>query len=143
MAYTTNKAVLPQGVKTNVITLTNQKTDLTNSSSVVVAIPDTLMVNGARITKITAIPRGAVTSDTQIQCYRRYPQDSAKVNNYYLTDMVMLPSYTVSSITAPSKASFAYTPDNPMIVAPNEEISFAIGSSVAVGINVIVEFETY
>ena len=144
MATPANNAILPQQVQTTCVILTAQKLDYTNNSSVVVALSDAETVNGALINKITLINRAAVATPVQVQMYRRYPKNVNKVNQYYLCDMAMMPANPASDQTqAFVKGAFTMTPENPMIVGPEEEISLALGTPIPSGIVAIIEWVKY
>jgi hypothetical protein len=127
MAVTANSIITPQTPQSNAVVCTMANTTYgtapTNTQKVATAGP-----NGARLTKLRAIPQATVTA-TQLQEYRSRDEGTTK----RFSNSVLMPAYTMAATTAAPASDFGYSDDNPKILAPNEEIYVAIGVAGTIG----------
>ena len=78
--------------------------------------------NGARLTRLKAIPQATVTA-TQLQGFRSLDAGVTK----RFTDSALMAAYTMAQTTAAPVTDFGYSDDNPMILAANEQLHVAVG----------------
>jgi hypothetical protein len=137
MAVTANSIITPQTPKSNVVNLTTANstysTSPTNTQLLVTAGP-----NGARLTKLQAIPCATVGTANQIQMFR--DAGTAGVSKYF-ADSALMATYTLAQTTEAPTTDFGYSDDNPLILQPNERLYMAEGQSVSV--NAIAEWADY
>jgi hypothetical protein len=121
MAGTANSIITPQTPKSNTVVCTSANTTYgpapTNTQKLVTAGP-----NGARLTKLRAIPQATVTA-TQLQEFRSLDAGTTK----RFTNGALLAAYAMAQTTAPPVADFGYSDDSPKILSANEEIHVGIG----------------
>lgn len=137
MAVAANSIVTPQTPKSNLASLTTANTNytpagVTNSILLVTAGP-----NGARLTRLQAIPAATVAAANQIQMFRSLDSGA----NKYFADSALMATYTMAQTTEAPSTDFGYSDSNPLILSPNERIYMAEGQTVAV--NVIAEWADY
>lgn len=123
MPVTANSIVTPQipRAATAEVTLANASYDAPSNTAVLaVAGP-----NGARLTRITAIPRESV-ADTQLQLYR--DGDGSGTNRRFFRSARMA-AYAMAVGTEAPVTDFGYSDDNPMILAPGEKVYAATAIS--------------
>lgn len=127
MAVTANSIITPQTVKSNTVVCTTANTTYgatpANTQKVVTAGP-----NGARLTKLRAIPQANVTA-TQLQEFRSLDTGTTK----RFSNSALMAAYTMAATTAAPVTDFGYSDDNPKILAPNEELYVAIGVTGTIG----------
>lgn len=136
MAVTANSIVTPQAPKSNVVNLTTANSSYgtapTNTQLLVTAGP-----NGARLTKLQAIPCATVGTANQIQMFRSLDGGTTK----FFADSALMATYTMAQTTEAPTTDFGYSDDSPILLQPNERIYVAEGQSVSV--NVIAEWADY
>jgi hypothetical protein len=136
MAVTANSIITPQAPKSNVVNLTTANsaygTSPTNTQLLVTA-----GANGARLTKLQAIPCATVGTANQVQMFRSVDGGTTK----FFADSALMATYTMAQTTEAPTTDFGYTDDNPLILQPNERIYMAEGQSVS--INAIAEWADY
>lgn len=123
MPVTANSIVTPQTPRaaTAEVATANTSYDVpVNTVVLAVAGP-----NGARLTRITAIPRETV-ADTQLQLYR--DGDGGGANRRFFRSARM-PAYVMAVSTEAPTTDFGYSDDNPLILAPGEKIYAAAAIS--------------
>lgn len=97
----------------------------TSSPTNLVALGEAAGVNGALVTKITAMPRGTVTAS----CLLLYTSKDGGTT-YSLRDSELMPAHTMATTTAIPKTKFGnISNENPMRLEPGERIY--VGSQVA------------
>jgi hypothetical protein len=138
MAVTPNAIVTPQTLKSGTavpITANTTMTDSPTNSLVLV----TAGSNGARVTKISAIPRMTVTA-CQLQLYR---DGDGTGTAKRLFDSALMAAYTMAATTEAPVNDFGYSDTNPITLAPGEKIYAAIGVGFAAGVCFQAEWADY
>ncbi|HEX3887353.1 MAG TPA: hypothetical protein VHW05_07625 [Phenylobacterium sp.] len=127
MAGTANSIITPQMPKSaHVATTTANSTySTTPTNSVLLA---TAGANGSRLTRLHAIPTATVTTANQLQVFRSLDAGTTK----YFADSQAMATYSLTQSTQAPKTDFGYSDDNPMILAPGEQLWVATGESQAV-----------
>jgi len=121
MAVTENSIITPQTPKSGSCAVTTANTTFTTSPSNTVLLV-TAGANGARLTRLEAVPLETVTANA-LQFYRSTDAGTTK----YLGGMVTGGSDTVSGTDGSTTVSFGYSEDNAMILRANERIYVATG----------------
>ncbi len=116
MAVTANSIITPQTPKANTAEVTTGNTNYDTPASLGTLI--TAGANGARVTRITAIPRESV-ADTQLQLYR---DGNGSGTNKRFFESAKMATYTLTSATEVPTTDFGYSDDNPLILAPGEVV---------------------
>ena len=135
MAVTAGSIITPQQPKSAVAALTTANSTYTTSPTNAVLLV-TAGANGARLTRLGAIPCETVTAN-QIQMFRSSDGGTTK----YLADSALMAAYTMAQTTEAPTTDFGYSDDNPLILGANERIYMAEGLTKAV--NVIAEWADY
>lgn len=125
MAVTPNSIVTPQTPKTGTCVCTTANSNLTDTPTNTQVL-FTAGANGARLTRVAAIPRATVTA-TQLQLFRS--SDGGTTKRFF--DSKLMAAYTMAQTTAATPTTFDYTDDNPLILAANEVVYAAIGVTPA------------
>lgn len=136
MAVTAGSIITPQTPKAAVAGLTAANTTFTTSPTNSVLLV-TAGANGARLTKLVAVPLEAIATANNIQAYRS--QDSGTTK--YLFNAALMAVITPGAAVANAQTDFGYSDDNPLILLANERIYMAEGQTEAV--NVIAEWADY
>lgn len=121
MAVTVNSIITPQTPKSGSCAVTTANTTFSTSPSNTVLLV-TAGANGARLTRLEAVPLETVTANA-LQFYRSTDAGATK----YLGGMVTGGSDTVSGTDGSTTVSFGYSEDNAMILQANERIYVATG----------------
>ena len=127
MAVTANSIITPQTPQSSFVACSTGNATYTTSPTNTVLIA-TAGPNGARLTKLKAIPLATVTA-TQLQEFRS--ADSGATKRF--SNSVLMPAYTMSQTTAAPVTDFGYSDDNPKILQANEQLYVAIGVTGAIG----------
>lgn len=135
MAVTANSIVTPQTPKSAAVGVTTANTTFTTSPTNT-ALLITAGANGARVTRINAIPLETVTANN-LQLYRSTDSGTTK----YLFNAATGGSDTVSGTDGPTVVDFGYSDDNPMILQANERVYVATGITKAY--NFAAEYADY
>lgn len=139
MAVAPNSIVTPQAPKSASINLPSGATNTTYTTSPTNSV---LLVtagsNGARLTKLQAIPTATVGTANQVQMFRDAGTAGA---SKFFADSVLMAIYTMAQNTEAPTTDFGYSDDNPLILQANERIYMAQGQSVSV--NVVAEWADY
>ena len=135
MAVSQNKIVSPQTPKSALVGVTTANTTFTTSPTNTVLLV-TAGANGARLTRLAAIPLETVTANN-LQAYRSLDAGTTK----YLAAAATGGSDTVSGTDGPAVVDFGFSDDNPMILQANETIYVATG--IAKAYNFIAEWADY
>lgn len=140
MAVTPNSIVTPQSVQANTVVCTAANSDYDDVPANAGSALITAGANGARVTRIVAIPRGTVTA-TQLQLYRDVDGTGT---TKHLFDSALMSAYTMAQTTAISaETDFGYSDANPLILAPGEKVYPAIGVALAAGVVFVAEWADY
>ncbi len=137
MTVTVNSAVLPQTPFSRVAVCTVAETAFHAPTNVVDLLTAADNPNGARITRLFAIPRAAIGTANNVQVYER------NGSTYTLVESVLLSVHTPGASVANAKADFGYTEDNPLYVRAGYGLAVAIGLAVANGVVVKAEGGLY
>jgi hypothetical protein len=136
MAVTPNSIVTPQTPQSAAVGLTTANTTFTtlptNTQLLVTA-----GVNGARVTRLWAVPLEQINTANNIQLYRSYDGGATK----YLADSKLMATITPGAAVASTPTDFGYSDLNPLILKANERLYVAEGQTEAV--NVIAEWADY
>lgn len=135
MAVTANSIITPQSPKSAMVGVTTANTTFTTSPSNT-ALLVTAGANGARVTKLQAIPLETVTANF-LQVYRSTDSGTTK----YLAACATGGSDTVSGTDGPTVVDFGLSEDNPMILQANERLYVATG--ITKGYNFVAEYADY
>lgn len=124
MAVTPNSIVTPQGpAATCSIYATAQATYPPTTTPTNSSLGFTAGANGARITRITALPHETTGGACVIQLFRDIGTSGA--SKYWFKAMASASSDTVSSTDGPTELDAGYSDDNPLILSANERIYWA------------------
>ena len=136
MAVTPNSIATPQTPKSASVGLTTANTTFTtaptNTALLVTAGP-----NGARVTRLWAVPLEQINAANNIQLYRSQDGGTTK----FLADSKLMGTINPGAAVANAPTDFGYSDDNPLILTANERIYMAEGQTEAV--NVIAEWADY
>lgn len=139
MPVTANSIITPQAPKSNTVNLpsgaTNATYTTTPTNTVLIV---TAGANGARLTRLSAIPCATVGTANQVQAFR----DAGTVGvSRFFFDSALMGVYTMAANAEAPTTDFGYSDDNPLILQPNERLYMAQGQSVS--INVVAEWSDY
>lgn len=136
MAVTPNSIVTPQAPKSQSAALSTSAntnyTAPTNTTKVMTAGS-----NGARLTRLAAIPCATVTA-TQIQLFRS--PDAGTTKRFVRS--ALMSAYTMAQTTLCAQTDFGFSDANPLILGPSEELYIAVGVG-SVQVNVEAEWADY
>lgn len=135
MAVSANSIVTPQTPKSAMIGVATANTTFTTSPTNT-ALLLTAGVNGARVTRIVAVPLETVTANF-LQVYRSTDSGTTK----YLAACATGGSDTVSGTDGPSVIDFGFSEDAPMILQANERLYVATGISKSY--NFVADYADY
>lgn len=138
MAVTPNSIVTPQtiNVSTGVVTTANTtySDSPTNTATIFTAGPD-----GARVTRMTCVPRATCTA-TLIDIFRDN-DGSGTVRR--LIQRRLQPAQTIDTTTVCPTTDFGYSEANPLILRANEKLYASMTVALVGGIVVNVEGSNY
>lgn len=138
MAVTPNSIITPQAPKSAVANLPSGATNSTYTTSPTnTVLVVTAGANGARLTKLQAIPCATVSTANQVQAFRSIDGGTTK----YFADSALMGTYTMAQNTEAPTTDFGYSDATPLILQPNERIYMAQGQSVSV--NIVAEWADY
>jgi hypothetical protein len=129
MAGTANSIITPQTPRSNNALVTTANTTYSTSPTNTVAF-FTAGANGARVTRISAIPQATVTA-AQLQLFRSRDNGTTKV----FFNSALQAAYTMATTTAVPVTDFGYSDDNPLILQPNEVVYVASSITQNVAFN--------
>ena len=124
MAVTANSIITPQAPKAGSALCTTANSTYTSSPTNTQVLA-TAGANGARVTRVTAIPLETV-SDTQLQLFR--DGDGTGTTKRFFKSAKMA-AYTMAQTTEAPVTEFGYSDDNPLILAAGEKLYAAIGAT--------------
>lgn len=130
MPTTPNSIITPQAIKSATAACTTANTTY-SSSPANTQVLITAGANGARVTRISAIPLENV-GDTQLQLFR--DGDGTGAAKRFFNSAKML-TYTMAQTTAATPTEFAYSDLSPLFLAPGEKIYAAIGQTKNITFN--------
>lgn len=137
MSVTQNKAVLPQTPFSRTAVATTAETAFHSPTNTVDLLLAADNVNGARITKLYAIPRASVGTACNVQLYKRVG------STYTLIDSKLMATVTPSGSVANDKTDFGLSLLAPMELEAGVGLAVAIGQSIANGVVVRCEGGLY
>jgi len=136
MAATANSIITPQQPQAQSSALSTSAntnyTAPTNTTKVCTA-----GANGARLTRLAAIPCATVTA-TQLQLFRS--PDGGTTKRFVRS--ALMAAYTMAQTTLCAQTDFGFSDSNPLILDANEELYMAVGVG-SVQINVECEWADY
>ncbi len=127
MAGTANSIITPQTPKSAVANVSAANSTYTTSPNNT-ALLVTAGANGARLTRLHAIPVATVTTANQLQVFRS--PDSGTTKRF--ADSAVMATYAMAQNTAAPKTDFGYSDDNPMILSAGEALYVAVGQAQSV-----------
>ena len=137
MAVTSNAIITPQTPFSRTAILTTAEVAFQAPTQVVDLILGADNVNGARVTKLIAIPRAAVATANNIQLYERTGA------TYTLIDSALMAVVTPAAAVANPKTDFGISDDNPLYVRSGYGLAAAMGQTIANGVIVKAEGGLY
>lgn len=137
MPGTPNSIITPQTLKTGTAVLATASTDIDDAPTASVLLM-TAGAAGARLTKITALPRATVTA-TMIQIY--LSKDAGVTQR--LIDTALMAAHTVSNTTEIPTTDFGYSDLAPMFLEAGDRLYAATSVALAGGIVVKAEWGDY
>ena len=138
MPVSPNSIVTPQTPKSATVVASVANTDYDDIPANAAGALITAGPNGARVTKIYAIPRATVTA-TQLQLYRSTDAGTTK----RLFESALMAAYTMAATTEAPTTDFGYSDDNPLILGAGEVVYPAIGVALAAGVVFVAEWADY
>ena len=138
MPVTPNSIVTPQTPKSATVVASVANTDYDDIPANAAGALITAGANGARVTKIYAIPRATVTA-TQLQLYRSTDAGTTK----RLFESALMAAYTMAATTEAPNTDFGYSDDSPLILGAGEVVYPAIGVALAAGVVFVAEWADY
>ena len=136
MAVTPNSIVTPQTPRSAMVGLTTGNTNFTTSPTQTQLLL-TAGANGARVTRVQAVPLEQINAANNIQLYRSTDSGTTK----YLCNAVLMVTLSPGAAVANTPTDFGYSEDNPLILQANERLYVAEGQTEAV--NVVAEYADY
>ena len=121
MPVTANSIITPQTPQTSNAACSAANTTYTTSPANTVLLI-TAGANGARVTRVGAIPLETLASAVQLQLFRS--RDAGATRLFF--DSAVAGAYTMADTTEVPTTDFGYSDDNPLILAPNERVYAAI-----------------
>lgn len=137
MTATPNSAVLPQTPFSRTAIATAAETSFHSPTNMVDLLLAADNTNGARVSRLFAIPRATIGTANNVQLYER------NGSTYTLIDSVLLATVTPGASVANAKADFGYSEDAPLYVRAGYGLAVAIGVAVANGVVVKAEGGLY
>lgn len=135
MPVTPNSIVTPQTPKSAVVNAGTANTNYASPSNTQLLV--TAGANGARLTKLQAIPVATQTTANQLQVFRSSDGGTTK----RFADSALMATYTMAQTTEAPTTDLGYSDDNPLILQAGETVYVAVGQSQSV--NFIAEWADY
>lgn len=133
MALTANSIMTPQSPFSRTAVVTTAEVGFNAPTNVIDLLLAADNVNGARLTKLVALPRGTIGSANNIQIYERTGA------TYTLIESALMAVVTPAAGVANPKTDFGVSDTNPLIVRSGYGLAAACGVSVANGIVIKAE----
>ena len=137
MAVTANSIITPQTPFSRIAVATVAEVGFNAPTNVIDLVLAADNVNGARLTKLVAIPRGAIATANNAQLYERNGA------TYTLVDSALMAVVTPGASVANAKTDFGYSEDTPLYVRAGYGLAFAVGLSVGSGVTFKAEGGLY
>lgn len=128
MSTTPDTVVLPVTPFSRTALLTAAETAFHNPTNIVDLLLAADNVNGARLTKLYAIPRAAIGTLNNIQLYKRVGAV------YTLIDSALMALVSPAANVANAKTDFGLSLENPMELEAGVGLAGAMGQAVANGV---------
>lgn len=129
MAVTPNSIITPQTPRSGSALCTTANTNYTAPTNTQVIA--TAGANGARVTRVSAIPLETVT-DLQLQLFR---DGDGTGGTKRLFRSAKMAAYTLAQTTEAPTTDFGYSEDNAIVLAGGEKLYAAIGVTKNVAFN--------
>jgi len=136
MPVTPNSIITPQTPRSAAVGLTTGNANFTTSPGSTQLLV-TAGANGARVTRLWAVPLEPINTANNIQLYRSYDGGTTK----FLADSKLMATVTPGAAVANTPTDFGYSDSNPLVLAANERLYVAEGQTEAV--NVVAEWADY
>lgn len=136
MPVTPNSIITPQTPRASAVGLTAANTNFTVSPTNTQLLV-TAGANGARVTRLWAVPLEQINAANNIQLYRSFDGGTTK----YLFDSKLMATITPGAAVANAPTDFGYSDSNPIVMAANERLYVAEGQTEAV--SVVAEWADY
>jgi hypothetical protein len=133
MALNQDRITLPKTPFSRTAVLTAAETSFHNPTNVVDLMVAADNTDGARITKLYAIPRATIATANHIQLYKR------SGSTYTLIDSVLMATVTPGAAVASTKTDFGLSLSAPMELEAGVGLAVAMGQAVANGVVVRCE----
>lgn len=137
MAVTANSIITPQTLKTAYAVVDTASTDLDDAPTTT-ALLLTAGANGARLTRLNAVPRATVTP-TRLDLW--LSKDSGTTKR--LIDTVLVAATTVANTSEIPTTDFGYSEDNPLMLEALDRLYVSTAVSLAGGIVVHAGYSDY
>ena len=137
MAVTANSIVTPQSIKTAYAVVDTASTDLDDSPTTSVLLV-TAGANGARLVKLTAVPRATVTA-TRLDLWLSKDAGTTK----RLVDTALMSAHTVAATTEIPTTDFGYSETAPFYLEAADRLYVSTAVSLAGGIVIKAEYLDY
>lgn len=137
MALTTDTVVLPQTPFSRTAVLTAAETTFQAPTAIVDLLLAADNVNGARLTKLYAIPRANIATANNIQLYKRVG------STYTLIDSALMAVVSPAAAVASPKTDFGLSIDTVMELEAGVGLACAMGQTIANGVVVRCEGGLY
>jgi hypothetical protein len=125
MTVSANSIVTPQTPFSRVAVAAAAETTFTAPTNTVTLLDAADNVNGARITRLVAIPRASVGTASNCQIYANDGADKT------LIDSALMATATPGAAAANAKTDFGYSEDNPLILKAGIGLDVAVGQAVS------------
>ncbi|MDP1873629.1 hypothetical protein [Phenylobacterium sp.] len=125
MPATENAFISPQSIQTAYAVTSTANTDLDDAPTTVELLM-TAGANGARVTRITSIPRATVTA-TNVQLYLSKDGGTTK----RLLETILVAAHTVAATTEIPSYDWGFSEDNPLLLEAADALY--VGQGVSTG----------
>ena len=133
MAVTANSIITPQTPFSRTAVATTAEVAFNAPTTTVTLLDRADNTNGARITRLVAIPRTTIGTANNVQVYTY--DGTTKV----LVDSALMATVTPGASVANAKTDFGYSEDSPLTIRAGHGVEIAIGLGVANGVTVRCE----
>lgn len=137
MAVTPNEFISPQNLQT-AYAVTDTANTTYGDSPTNTQVLVTAGANGARVTRITSIPRATVTA-TMLQLF--LSKDSGTTKR--LINSKLMSAHTVAVTTAITQTDWGYSDDNPLLLEAGDQLYVGQAVSLSGGISHMAEWGDY
>lgn len=137
MPVTANSIITPQTPFSRIAVATIAEVGFNAPTNVIDLVLAADNLNGARLTKLVAIPRGAIATANNAQLYERNGA------TYTLVDSALMAVVTPGASVANAKTDFGYSEDAPLYLRAGYGLAVAIGLPVGSGVTFKAEGGLY